>query len=110
MVSSRRKGVITDFQLMFLRINPNFNLQAANFGSNHDRVLVIALIGATLEDDWEQIDGSRMLLIGGKAAKEELKRCLDTKSGGLNRQTLKELLPGGMSSRAHTSLRKFCGL
>ncbi len=95
---------------MFQTIDPAFKLQTANFGSRNDRVLVIALIGATLEDEWEQIEGSRILLIGGKVAREELKRFLDTKSGGLNRERLKEKLPGGMNSRTHTAMRKFCGL
>ncbi|MFT5196168.1 MAG: hypothetical protein ACI9EW_002736 [Cellvibrionaceae bacterium] len=96
--------------MMFNTIDPQFNLQTANFGTRNDRVLVIALKGATLEDEWEQIEGSRILLIGGEIAREELKRFLDTKSGGLNRKKLKEQIPGGMNSRTHTAMRKFCGL
>jgi hypothetical protein len=43
---------------MFQLIDSKFNLQVTNFGSTNDGVLVIALIGAKLEDEWQQIKGS----------------------------------------------------
>ena len=94
---------------MFQPIDSQFNLQAANFGSTNDRVLVISLIGAKLEDEWQQIEGSRILLIGGEPARAELMRMLDSKKNGLSRGKLQNQLPGGMNSRTHTAMRKFCG-
>ena len=95
---------------MFQRIDPRYNLQAANFGSTNDRVLVISLIGADLEDEWIKIPGSRILLIGGDSALEELTLLLDSQNNGLSRGKLQMQLPGGMNGRTHTAMRKFCGL
>ncbi|MFT5196914.1 MAG: hypothetical protein ACI85U_003953 [Candidatus Promineifilaceae bacterium] len=95
---------------MFKRIDPRFNLEALNFGSSNNRMLVIALIGADLKKDWIQIPESRILLIGGKVAAEELKAMIDSKNGGLSRGKLHKQLPGGMTSRTHGTLLRFVGM
>ena len=60
--------------------------------------------------EWEQIEGSRILLIGGAAARSELRRLLDSSADGLGRPTLQKIFPGGMNSRTHTAMRRFVGL
>jgi hypothetical protein len=105
----RRKG--EKVKRMFQLIDPQFNLQAVNFGSTNNRILIIALIGTNFEEDeWVQIPESRILLVGGKPAFEELALMLDSKSNGLSRAKLQRQLPGGMNGRTHTSMRKFVGL
>ena len=89
---------------MFIQLG-SYQLEAANFGdSANDRVLVIRLLGGP--DVWEQVEGTRLLLIGGKNAREEFRRLLDEHG----RTTLAEMLPGGVNGRSHTAMRKYVGL
>lgn len=81
-------------------------LEVTNFGERNDRVLVFRWLGAGMNASWEKIEGTRVLLIGGKPARREMKRMLNS----LGRAALKELIPGGMNSRTHTAMRKYFGL
>lgn len=94
---------------MFTRIDPNFRIEAANFGERNDRMIVFRLIDGP--DEWEQIPGTRAILIGGTAARRELRRLLDSSAEGTGhgRPKLQELIPGGINSRTHHAMRKFCG-
>lgn len=90
---------------MFRQIN-EFNLEVINFGASNDRVLVFRLAGAGTNSPWEKIEGTRTLLIGGKPARREMKRMLNS----LGRSALKKAIPGGINSRTHTAMRKYFGL
>ena len=54
----------------------------------------------------EQVDGARVLLIGGEPTRSELKNLLVSKS----RSNLQSMIPNGISGRAHTALRSYVGL
>ncbi len=96
---------IGDYIIMFRQIN-EFNLEAMNFGERNNRVLVFRLVGVGGAGSWEKIKGTRTLLIGGKPARREMKRMLNS----LGRAALKEAIPGGINSRTHTSMRKYFDL
>ncbi len=94
--------------MVFQTVDPRFNLEVANFGSGNDRVLIFRAPNAP--DEWEQIDSTRTILIGGAVARRELKRMLDSRSEGLGRPALQDRIPGGINSRTHTAMRKFFNL
>lgn len=90
---------------MFRKLG-DFDIEAENFGgSANERVLILRLVSGG-DDVWEQVVGTRIVLVGGWAIKQELKRLL-IRHG---RPTLNEMIPGGMNGRTHTTMRKFVGL
>lgn len=92
---------------MFTQIKP-FNIEVAAFGKRHNRVTIFRLINGT--DDWQMIQGSRAILIGGEKAETEMKKLLDSSNGGLSRSQLDSAVPSGLDSRTHSNFRKFVGL
>ena len=95
---------------MFHQIDDKFKIEVANFGAGNNRVLILRLSGAGIDAPWEQIKGTRALLIGGTAARHEMKRLMDSRRGGLGRPALHEAIPGGINGRSHTAMRKYVGL
>ena len=95
---------------MFQQMDKRFKLEVANFGSGNNRVVVFRLIGANMDSEWEQITGTRALLIGGEKARAELRRLIDSSAEGLGRPALQSVIPGGFNGRSHNAMRKFVGL
>lgn len=92
---------------MFRKLG-DFDIEAENFGgSANERVLILRLVGGGDGDDvWEQVAGTRIVLVGGWAIKQELKRLL-IRHG---RPALDKMIPGGINGRTHTNMRRFVGL
>lgn len=97
---------------MFKLVADGFNIEAANFGEANNRVIVFRVPKAMSYMPWEQVEGTRILLIGGEAVTRELRRLLDSSrdGDGFGRPHLQKIIPGGISSRSHTALRMHVGL
>lgn len=81
-----------------------YGLQVATTGASSARIIVIRDPGGG--DVWDQVEGSRVLVVGGAVAVRKLRELL----ANVSRRQLQDLIPGGVSSSVHTSLRKFVGL
>ena len=81
-----------------------FNLEVASSGFSSARILVFRT--PDCGSPWDQVEGSRIVVVGGDIAKRELKKLL-TEYG---RDRLQSVVPGGISGSPHTALRTYVGL
>ena len=88
-----------------MRFSPirGYQLEVSSSGRSNGRILVFRSGG---EDVWEQVGNARVLVVGGPAAKRELRQLLLD----VGRPSLQEYIPGGISSSVHTALREYVGL
>ncbi|MEM9777913.1 MAG: hypothetical protein AAF902_25270 [Chloroflexota bacterium] len=90
--------------MKFSILNEAYKLEVGSTGHSNGRILVFRFPNEL--DEWEQVGNARVLVIGGREARNELKRLLVD----VGRPTLKEWVPDGISSSVHTALREYAGL
>lgn len=79
---------------------PGTSLEARTFGEHNSAVTIIRLPNGP--DDWQEIPGTRVLLIGGVRAKQELRHAL---THVLSRADLNKA--AAISGRTHQRMRRW---
>jgi hypothetical protein len=85
---------------------PDTHLLVANFGAGtNSRVVVVTTPDATIDEPWEKVPGSNVIVIGTNT-KQELHQLFASHSV----KQIRALLPGGISGRTAISIRQWLGL